>query len=87
MAFAGNAATLENAMEENHKMFPHKTLQIKHIVEEGDLVAIHSHVCLRQEESGIATFHLFRFENDRIIEMWDIGQVISGNSPNKNDIF
>tara|TARA_R110000796_G_scaffold88850_3_gene191833 strand:+ start:43799 stop:43912 length:114 start_codon:yes stop_codon:yes gene_type:complete len=35
----------------------------------------------------IAVVHIFRFKKERIIELWDLGQVISKDSPNENGLF
>jgi predicted SnoaL-like aldol condensation-catalyzing enzyme len=85
--FAGDAASLEKAMEVNHSQYPHKIIDIKHALEDDDLVAVHSHVRMRTEEPGIAVVHFFRFEDDRIIEMWDIRQAVPENSTNENGMF
>jgi predicted SnoaL-like aldol condensation-catalyzing enzyme len=87
MAFAGDAASLEKAMVENHSLFPHKVLDVKQALEDGDLVAVHSHVRLQAAESGFAAIHLFRFDGDRIVEMWDVGQPVPVDSPNQNGMF
>jgi predicted SnoaL-like aldol condensation-catalyzing enzyme len=87
MAFPGDTASLEKAMEENHTQYPHKVLDVKRTLEDGDLVAVHSHVRLRKNEPGIAAVHIFRFEGDRIAEMWDIGQPVPADSPNANGMF
>jgi hypothetical protein len=42
--FAGDAANLEKAMEENYSLFPHKIIDIKHALEDRGLVTVHSHV-------------------------------------------
>lgn len=87
MAFAGDATSLEKAMEENHSLHPHKILEVKRALEDGDLVAVHSRVRLQPGTSGFAAVHIFRFDGDRIIEMWDIGQAVPENSPNINGMF
>jgi len=87
LAFAGDATSLEKAMEENHSLFPHKVLDVKRALEEGEFVAVHSHVRLRATEPGFAAVHIFRFDGDRIIEMWDLGQAIPEQSPNRNGMF
>jgi len=87
MAFPGDAASLEKAMKENHAQYPHKVLDVKRTLEDGDLVAIHSHVRLREDEPGFAAVHLFRFAGDHIAEMWDIGQAVPADSPNTNGMF
>ncbi len=85
--FAGDAASLEQGMEESHARFPHTSLEVKHTLEDGDLVAVHSHVRLQPDEPGFATVHLFRFEGDRIAELWDIGQPVPKDSPNEHGMF
>jgi predicted SnoaL-like aldol condensation-catalyzing enzyme len=87
MAFAGDATSLEKAMEENHSLFPHKVIDVKRALEEGDLVAVHLHVRLRATEPGFAAVHIFRFDGDRIIEVWGLGQAIPEQSPNTNGMF
>jgi predicted SnoaL-like aldol condensation-catalyzing enzyme len=87
MAFPGDAASLEKAMEENNVQYPHKVLDVKRTLEDGNLVAVHSHVRLRKNERGFAAVHIFRFEGDRIAEMWDIGQPVPADSPNTNGMF
>jgi predicted SnoaL-like aldol condensation-catalyzing enzyme len=86
-AFAGDAASLEKAMEESHSLHPHTVIEFKHALEDGDLVAVHSHVRMQPEDPGFAVVHLFRFEDDKIIEMWDIGQAVPKDSPNINGMF
>lgn len=85
--FQGDAATLMAAMEENAVSNPHKAIDIRHTLEEGDLVAVHACVRLKPGDLGIATIHLFRFEGDHIVELWDVGQPVPEDSPNKNGMF
>lgn len=85
--FAGDAKSLEAAMEESHAKFPNTVLEIKHAVADGDLVAVHSHVRMEKEQLGVAVVHLFRFSNNKIVEMWDVGQEVPKESPNKNGMF
>jgi predicted SnoaL-like aldol condensation-catalyzing enzyme len=74
-------------MIENNVQFPNKKLTVKHVLNDGELVAVHSHVVLHPEEKGVAAVHLFRFEGDRIVEMWDIGQHVPAVSPNADGAF
>ncbi|XDD49268.1 hypothetical protein AB3N59_12705 [Leptospira sp. WS92.C1] len=39
------------------------------------------------EEPDIAVVHIFRFEEEKIVELWDLGQFIVKDSPNKNGSF
>jgi predicted SnoaL-like aldol condensation-catalyzing enzyme len=85
--FPGNAEALSTAMQENADQFPQKAITIKHVLADGDLVAVHAHVRLKPGDLGVATIHLFRFEGDRIAELWDVGQAVPESSPNKNGMF
>ncbi len=85
--FPGNAAALSAAMVENAAQFPQKAIEIKHVLADGDLVAVHAHVRLQPGDLGVATIHIFRFEGDRIVELWDVGQAVPESSPNKNGMF
>ncbi len=85
--FPGNAEALRAAMEENATQNPNKTIEIKHTLEDGDLVAVHACVRLKPGDLGIATVHIFRFEGDRIVELWDVGQPVPEKSLNENGMF
>ncbi|TQR38959.1 nuclear transport factor 2 family protein [Brevibacillus brevis] len=85
--FRGDAHSLMLAMEENAAKNPHKILEVKRAIEEGDIVAVHSHVKQNQEDLGGAVVHIFRFHNDQIVELWDVGQPIPEDSPNENGMF
>jgi len=85
--FDGSAETLMTAMEENARENPNKTLDVKRAIAEGDLVAVHSHVRQRPDDRGAAVVHIFRFEEGRIVELWDLGQEVPEESPNQYGIF
>lgn len=85
--FPAGMPALFDAMMDAVKDAPDRTLDIKHLVAEGDLVAVHSHVHHRRGEPGVAVVHLFRFEGDQIAELWDLGQVIPPDSPNRDGMF
>jgi len=85
--FRGDADSLMLAMEENAAKNPQKIFEVKRVIEEGDLVAVHSHVKQKPEDLGGAVVHIFRFHNELIVELWDVGQPIPENSPNENGVF
>lgn len=85
--FRGDANSLMLAMEENAAKNPHKIFEVKRVIEEGNIVAVHSHVKQKQDELGGAVVHIFCFHNDLIVELWDVGQPIPDNSPNENGVF
>ena len=76
-----------DAMEENAKKNPHKVVEVQLALEDGDLVAVHSRVRQRPDDAGAAVVHIFRFEGDRIVELWDLGQAVPADSPNQHGLF
>jgi predicted SnoaL-like aldol condensation-catalyzing enzyme len=85
--FRGDADSLMLAMEENASKNPHKVFEVKRVIEEGDVVVVHSHVKQNQDDLGGAVVHIFRFHHALIVELWDVGQPIPENSPNENGVF
>lgn len=83
--FKGDRESLKLAMEEAHETEPNTFIDIKNCYEDGDTVITHSHV--GKEDMSIAVVHIFRFENDKIVELWDLGQVIEKDSPNEHGAF
>jgi len=85
--FRGDRESLMLAMEENATKNPNKRLEIKRSLEDRDLIATYSHVQQNPGDLGSVVVHIFRFEGDRIVEMWDIGQAVPKESPNENGMF
>jgi predicted SnoaL-like aldol condensation-catalyzing enzyme len=85
--FPAGFPALKKAMIENHDQFPFEQLTVKNVIGEGDLVAVHSYIAPHPGEAGFATVHLFRFQGDKIIELWDIGQPVPADSPNMDGAF
>ncbi|HYK74021.1 MAG TPA: nuclear transport factor 2 family protein [Pseudoneobacillus sp.] len=85
--FVGDADSLMVAMEENAAQNPNKILEVKRSIVEGEFVWVHSHVKQNQDDLGGAVVHIFRFQNDLIVELWDVGMAIPENSPNENGMF
>jgi predicted SnoaL-like aldol condensation-catalyzing enzyme len=85
--FPAGFPALQKAMIENHLQFPNKKITVKNVVCDSELVAVHSHIVLRPGDNGVAAVHLFHFEGDRIVEMWDIGQPVPADSPNTDGAF
>jgi predicted SnoaL-like aldol condensation-catalyzing enzyme len=85
--FKGDGESLMIAMEENARKNPTKVFDIKRSLQDGDLVATHSHVRQKPEDPGAAVVHIFRFENDKITELWDLGQAVPLETVNENGIF
>lgn len=85
--FPGDAASLKEAMAQNALKSPDKVLEVHAAIQEGDRVAVFSHVRQNPKDRGGAVVHLFRFESGRIAEFWDVGQPIPENPVNENGMF
>ncbi len=85
--FKGDAETIMLAMEENARLMPDKIFSIQRIIHENDLVAVHSHVKMNPKHPGYAVMHIFRFENEKVVEMWDFGQEVPEEMINENGMF
>lgn len=85
--YPSDFTSLKQGMMENHSQFPTKQINVKHIIAEDSLVAVHSNIVMSPGETGVAVVHLFRFDGGRIVEMWDIGQSIPTDSPNQAGAF
>lgn len=85
--FAGDAQSLRAAMEDDEKRNPGKILDVQVALQDGDYVAVHSRLRRGSAEPEIAVVHIFRFEDRRIAEAWDIVQVAPEQIVNENGMF
>jgi len=85
--FAAGFDNLRAGMKENARQFPDKQSTVQHVLGDDDLVAVHSHVILRPGDVGFAIVHLFRFEDGKIVELWDFTQQPMEDSPNTDGLF
>ena len=85
--FRGDRESLKKAMMEANQKFPNATIEVRHVFEEDDLVAVHSRVKHSPEEPEIAVVHIFRFEREKVVELWDVGVQVPKDSPNENGAF
>lgn len=83
--FKGNSETLKHGMKENAEQFPDKNFEALRALEDGDLVTVHGKVIL--DEKVYSLIHIFRFEGDKIMEMWEASQEELKDSPNGNGLF
>ena len=82
----GSAAVigfLGNMLEQN----PGFRYDIKRMIAEDDLVAIHAHVTFAPEDPGMAAFDLFRVKDGKVVEHWDVLQPVPEQSANGNSMF
>ena len=67
--------------------YPNAHSEIKQIFAEGDYVILHVHSIREPGTRGRAIFDLFKLENGKIVEHWDVVQDIPETSANSNGMF
>jgi predicted SnoaL-like aldol condensation-catalyzing enzyme len=85
--FGNDADALGAAMDENAQSNPDKIMEIQHTIAEGPLVAVHSRVQLKPGDAPVAVVHIFRVDDGRISEFWDVAQPEPADSPNRAGMF
>lgn len=60
---------------------------IKRAVAEGNLVFLHVHSTMNPQDRGVAIIDIFRVENGKIVEHWDVRQSVPETSANQNTMF
>jgi predicted SnoaL-like aldol condensation-catalyzing enzyme len=85
--FNANADALKTGMADNARQFPTKRLEVLRVIAEGDLVAVHSRVHLTPDDRGYAIAHIYRFEGDRVAELWDIAMETPADMKNEHGMF
>lgn len=84
--YCGDRESLLNGMLDSNKLFPNKKLVIKMAIAEPPYVTLFSQVQIT-EGKEIAVVHIYRFDGERIAEMWDISQEVPEDSPNEYGMF
>ena len=60
---------------------------IKRVLADADLVAVHGHVTMHRDDPGQAVIDIFRLEGEKIVEHWDVTQPVPSNPANQNTMF
>jgi predicted SnoaL-like aldol condensation-catalyzing enzyme len=69
------------------KTHPDQRAEITQTIADGDLVALHVHAKTNKEDRGRAVVDIFRVENGKIVEHWDVVQDVPEKSANTNTMF
>ena len=67
--------------------FPNSKSEIKKVFAEGDFVILHVHAVREPATRGRAIVDIFRLENGKIVEHWDVAQDIPEKMPHNNGMF
>ena len=67
--------------------FPDSHSEIKRVIAEGDLVVLHVHSVRTPGERGRAIVDIFKVEDGKIVEHWDVVQDVPEKSANQNTMF
>jgi predicted SnoaL-like aldol condensation-catalyzing enzyme len=67
--------------------FPQHHYEVKKIIAEGDLVMLHLHGKSGLHPYGESVIDIFRIENGKVVEHWDIIQPIPESADNANSMF
>jgi predicted SnoaL-like aldol condensation-catalyzing enzyme len=73
---------------------PNRQMNFKRVIAEGDYVVIHIHHLFAKTDKvfpeaphGMAAVDIFRFENGRIVEHWDVLQPVRAGAALNNTMF
>jgi predicted SnoaL-like aldol condensation-catalyzing enzyme len=67
--------------------FPNAKSEIKRVFAEGDYVILHVHAVREPGARGNAIVDIFKLENGKVVEHWDVVQPIPEKAANSNGMF
>jgi predicted SnoaL-like aldol condensation-catalyzing enzyme len=62
-------------------------VEFKRVLADGDFVVVHSHATSGPDDRGSAVMDIFRLENGKVVEHWDVIQAIPEKAMNQNGMF
>lgn len=66
---------------------PNMKCEVKKIIVDGDMAAVHSKLTFGPQDRGSAVVDLLRLENGMIVEHWDVIQAVPEKSANDHPMF
>lgn len=67
--------------------FPNSRSEIKRVFADGDNVIVHVHAIREPGTRGRAIIDIFKLDNGKIVEHWDVAQDIPEKAANPNGMF
>jgi predicted SnoaL-like aldol condensation-catalyzing enzyme len=67
--------------------YPQLHVEIKRTIAEGDLVVTHGLITTGPDDRGTAAADIFRLEDGKIVEHWDVLQPVPEAAANDNTMF
>lgn len=67
--------------------FPNRSSNIVRVIADADLVVLHVHAKSNPDDRGTAIVDIFRVENGKIVEHWDVMQPVPEKAANPNSMF
>ncbi|GAA3533826.1 hypothetical protein GCM10022419_011420 [Nonomuraea rosea] len=80
-------AGLQARLRQLKTAFPELRVQVKRMVAEGAYVTAHVHAVRVPGQRGVAIMDVFRLEDGKLVEHWDVMQDIPEQSQNSNGMF
>ena len=67
--------------------FPQNHNEHKRIFAEGDYVIVHDHAVREPGSRGLAIVNIYKLENGKVVEHWDVIQPVPETAQNGNTMF
>lgn len=84
---ADGAEGLKGYIQWLQNQYPAAHSDIKKVFAEKDYVILHVHFVLKPGTRGLAIVDIFRLDNGKIVEHWDVIQDIPEKAANNNGMF
>jgi len=88
----GREGFIRHFRDEFFKKYPNFKTNIKRIIAEGEYVVVYlnatgTNIMGANPERGLAIVDIYRFENGKLAEHWDVVQPVPEKSENSNTMF